>query len=102
MTPIYDELYETLFADQTSVLRVSAVQILGNAIFVDEGGTMTLQDQLRSEEGEVADTGSLLTQAADRIDALEAELAAAGGTSARVAELEAALDQLTAIIAAVR
>ena len=64
------------------------------------GTTMTLQDDLRGEQVEVSDTGSLLAQAADRIDELEALLAA--GDPARIAELEAALDQLTAIINGVR
>ena len=57
---------------------------------------MTLQDQLRGEQAEVADTGDLLSQAADRIDELEA------GDPARIAALEAALDQITAIIAGIR
>lgn len=65
-----------------------------------EETTMTLQDQLRGEQAEVADTDELLGQAADRIDELEALLAA--GDPARIAELEAALDQITTIIGGVR
>ena len=45
---------------------------------------MALQDDLRAENLEVADTGTLLTQAADRIDVLEA----------RVGELEGVLFQV--------
>ena len=52
---------------------------------------VTLQDQLRGEQTEVADTGFLLTQAADRIDILEAELAVAGDPI-RLAAVEAAID----------
>lgn len=62
--------------------------------------TMTLQDQLRGEQAEVADTGALLTQAADRIDELET-LLAGSGDPARIAELEGALTQIQAIIAGV-
>jgi hypothetical protein len=58
---------------------------------------MTLQDELRGEVDEVSDTGTLLTSAADRIDELEA-LLAGSGDPARIAELEDALVQITAII----
>ena len=57
---------------------------------------MTLQDDLRAENLEVADTGILLTQAADRIDELEAELAA--GDPFRLAALEAAVAEIQAIV----
>ena len=62
---------------------------------------MSLQDQLRAENLEVADTGLLLTQAADQIDTLEVQVAdltvQAGGVpvlEARIVELETALTQI--------
>lgn len=62
---------------------------------------MSLQDQLRAENLEVADTGLLLTQAADRIDLLETQIAdltlQVGGIpalEARISELEGVLVQV--------
>jgi hypothetical protein len=66
---------------------------------------VSLQDQLRAENLEVADTGSLLTQAADQIDTLESQAvtdaatiadlqAQIGPKDARIAELEGVLFQV--------
>ena len=62
---------------------------------------MTLQDQLRAESLEVADTDLLLGQAADQIDSLELQVAdlasQVGGVpalEARIVELETALTQI--------
>ena len=61
---------------------------------------MPLQDDLRAENLEVADTGSLLTQAADRIDELETLLTAAADP-ARIADLEQALSDIQTLIVGV-
>ena len=61
---------------------------------------MPLQDDLRAENLEVADTGSLLTQAADRIDQLETLLAAAADP-ARISELEQTLSDIQTLIVGV-
>ena len=77
-----------------------ATEVSAELVNQPSEGTMTLQDQLRGEQVEVADTDELLGQAADRIDELEA-LLASSGDPARIAELEAALAQIQAIIAGV-
>lgn len=122
MIPVYVDEYEEIAAPSVISLGVAvgSAAAAGATILVDRkvpssaggdtqvsasltitgGAAMTLQDQLRGEAGEVSDTDLLLTQAADRIDELEA-LLAASGDPARIAELEQALDDITAIITAV-
>ena len=94
----YEHVYE-LIEDVLSTISAGGTATTIAELSVIEEGLMTLQDQLRGEQVEVADTGALLTQAADRIDELEVQVAA--GNPARIAELEAALTQIQTIIGAV-
>lgn len=103
MTLTYPETYERVYGLVEETLPTvsaggAATTVAGLSVI--EEGLMTLQDQLRGEQVEVADTGTLLVQAADRIDELEALLAAGGGP-VRIAALETALGEISAIITAV-
>ena len=76
--------------------QTSLHTVIGGATLITIGGMMTLQDLLRSEQTEVSDTGSLLAQAADQIDLLEA----AAADPIRLAALETAISDIGAILAA--
>ena len=63
---------------------------------------MTLQDQLRAESLEAADTDLLLGQAADQIDTLELEVADLQSQVGGVPALEARIVELEGVLVQVR